>query len=91
MKKILVSLSIVMITLFTGCGGGGDSASTTTTDTTTDSGATNMVIGTVYSMSQGGVITKVEDANISIETNTTSDITTATLLSGKATCTECTK
>ena len=86
MKKILISLSIVIISLFTGCGGGGDSS---------DGGGgtlptTTMIINTTYTMSSGGVITKVADANVSVETNTTSNTTTATLLSGQATCTGCT-
>ena len=85
MKKIITGLSIVLITLFTGCGGSDSSSPDVTTATTMD-------IGTEYTMTSIGVITKTStDANITLSASLDNNTTTAKLTSGSATCTGCTE
>ena len=86
MKKILISFSIVLIGLFSGCGGGSTSSSSGGGDT-----STNMVENRAYTMSTSGVITKTSsDADVTVTTNLEQNTTTATLTSGTATCVGCT-
>lgn len=81
MKSIAV-IVMVFIALFTGCSEEGRVGESDT----------RMELNIPYGMSTGGVITKTSsDANISVVADVGTDATTATLLSGSATCTECTK
>jgi hypothetical protein len=85
MKKILISFSIVLIGLFSGCGGGSSSSTPPQDDTVT------MVLNTTYTMTAGGSISKTStDANIEISTSLDSNSTTVKLTSGSATCEGCT-
>jgi ABC-type Fe3+-hydroxamate transport system substrate-binding protein len=100
MKKILISLSIMLIALFSGCGSN-SSSSSSSNNSNSNSGDdpvitpltdTTMTRGNSYVMTTSGVITKTStDANISIETNLNTNETIAKLISGGATCTGCTK
>lgn len=84
-KKISITLMTMVILGLTGCGGGGGSSSSDTISPTT------MDINQTYTMSVSSVITKTsDDANITLETNIDTNVTTATLTGGSATCTYCT-
>ena len=89
MKSIILGSLIVFVTLFSGCSSD-DSAAVD--EETPDDGIVTMVTDTVYTMSASGVITRTSaTADVSVVTDLTTNITTATLISGEATCTECTE
>lgn len=94
MRKLIASLAIVFITLFSGCSddGGGDSTPDDTIVGDGTTGATEMVLSSAYTMAVGGVVERTTTGTeVSIVTNLIDNTTTVTLLSGSATCTECTR
>jgi hypothetical protein len=96
MRNILIGLSIVFIALFNGCSSSGSSSSSGGLDFNDDDnptgGATTMTLSSAYVMATGAVITKTStDAEVTIDTDVATNVTTATLTSGSATCTDCTK
>jgi hypothetical protein len=87
MKRVLLAtISVFTIaSLFIGCG-----SDSSTGDT--PSAATTMIINTAYSVTTNSVVTKTSsDANISVDSSLSDGTTAITLISGTATCTECTK
>lgn len=83
-NTILTLISITTLILLSGCGGGGS------TESPSSSTIVTMSVNSSYTLSDATVITKTSDANISIVTDLGTNVTTATLISGGATCTECT-
>jgi hypothetical protein len=86
-RKILITLGVFVMIGFSGCGGGGGGGTIPP-----DDGVETMAIGSSYTLDSTSVITKTTtEANVSVTTDVTTNTTTAKLLSGGATCTECTK
>lgn len=90
MKSIIIGSLIVFLTLFSGCSTDDSAAADPVDETPVDDGVVTMVTDTVYTISAGGVITRTSsEADVSVVTDLTTNVTTATLISGSATCTEC--
>jgi hypothetical protein len=81
MKKSLIIF--IFSVLLTACSKGGGSSSSETPPPTDIS--INMLIGKVYTMSEGQTVTKTSEPTIvEVETDTNTDVTTAILKSGSA-------
>jgi hypothetical protein len=80
MKKSLIIFIISLSILFTACGGGSGSEETTSVDNTII-----MVQDQVYTITSGQTIVKTSSpTEVEIQTDTSTDITTAVLKSGSA-------
>jgi hypothetical protein len=89
-KIIFTLLLFVLIVLFTGCGGGGGGGGSSS-ESVTNTEVVTMIQNTKYTLSDNSIIKKgTNDAEVSIVTNIETSKTEATLISGNATCTECT-